>query len=94
MEPPDIQFVGPPCGHHGSYTFYRAFKFTKGQKTKVLSLGQFFFAKITPDAPVCIGDVQLVWHHKNHDGQPLCSVRLYFLPEDTPDGRLACHGEV
>ena len=41
-----------------------------------------------------VGELQLVWKDKNHEGQELVSVKLYLRPEDTPTGRLSSHGEV
>ena len=88
-----FQFAGPPCGHHGPYTFYRAFKYKKKEEIKTVSIGEFFFAKISQDAAVCIGELQLVWSDRN-SGQYLSSIKLYFLPDHTPDGRQDHHGEV
>lgn len=88
-----LQFVGSSCGQHGPYTFYKAFKYFKDKKPKILSLGEFFFVEIVRDAPVSIGELQLLWHDKNSN-QLLTSVRLYFLPDHTPDGKLDYHGEV
>ncbi len=31
-----LQFVGPSCGHHAAYTFYKAIKYTKNGETKIL----------------------------------------------------------
>ena len=86
--------MGPPCGHHGPYTFYKSFRYGSGDNKRVLTLGEFFVAKIDENIPICIGDLQLVWDDKNNGSQPLCSVRLYFAPEHTPDGRKDYHGEV
>ena len=62
--------------------------------TKILALGEFFFVKVWPKSDlVAVGEVQLLWEDKN-TGQLLSSVRLYFLPEYTPDGRMPQHGEV
>ncbi len=61
---------------------------------KILSLGEFFYVKILKDAPICIGELQLLWQDKNHEDLLLSSVRLYYLPENTPEGRLAKHGKV
>ena len=94
MDSAFFQFSGAPCGQHGPYTFYKSFKYTRGTKTKSLSLGEFFYVKILKDAPVCIGELQLLWVDKNHSEFQLCSVRLYFLPEHSPDGRLSHHGKV
>lgn len=41
---------------------------------------------------LCIGELQLLWIDKNSE-QTLASLRLYFLPENTPEGRMD-HGEV
>ncbi|KAL5016786.1 hypothetical protein ScPMuIL_006375 [Solemya velum] len=92
MESNKVQFVGAPCGHHGPYTFYRSFKYFSEEKCRILSLGEFFFVKIFADAPVSIGELQLLWEDKNNS-QLLSSVRLYFLPENTPAGKQAEHGE-
>ncbi|XP_076317554.1 uncharacterized protein LOC143229303 isoform X2 [Tachypleus tridentatus] len=86
------EFVGASCGHHGSYTFYKAFKYLKHGKYKILTLGEFFFVRIPPDDDPCIGELQLLWEDKNSD-QLLSSMRLYFLPEQTPEGRKSYHGE-
>ena len=88
-----LQFVGT-CGNHASYSFYKAIKYTKNGQTKILSLGEFFFVKIWPNSDlVAIGELQLLWEDKNTD-QTLSSLRLYFLPEYTPEGRMHYHGEV
>merc|ERR1712045_963508 len=89
-----LQFVGPSCGHHASYVFYKAIKYMKNGREKVLSLGEFFFVKIWPNSDlVAIGELQLLWEDKNTN-QTLSSLRLYFLPEYTPEGRMHYHGEV
>ena len=89
-----LQFVGHPCGNHASYSFYKAIKYSKNGQTKILSLGEFFFVKIWPNSDlVAIGELQLLWEDKNTD-QTLSSLRLYFLPEYTPEGRMHYHGEV
>ena len=89
-----FQFVGAPCGQHGPYTFYKAFKYAVDKKAKILSLGEFFFVKIFKDLDVCIGELQLLWEDRYNPGQCLCMVRLYFLPEQTPEGRKNYNGEV
>ena len=92
--PKFLQFVGHPCGNHASYSFYKAIKYSKNGQTKILSLGEFFFVKIWPNSDlVAIGELQLLWEDKNTD-QTLSSLRLYFLPEYTPEGRMHYHGEV
>ncbi|CAI9718676.1 AT-rich interactive domain-containing protein 5B [Octopus vulgaris] len=90
-EDPKLQFVGSPCGKHGSYIFYKAFRYFKEGQTKILSPGEFFFLKLLRDGPLCIGEIQLLWQdvHK----QNLSSLRLYFLPKDTPIGELPSHGQ-
>ncbi|XP_028128367.2 uncharacterized protein LOC114324733 [Diabrotica virgifera virgifera] len=88
----DIQFVGGPVGHHGAYTFYKAFKYNKNGVWRIVTLSEFFFVKMWRDSDLlCIGELQLLWTDKNSE-QVLSSLRLYFLPENTPEGRLD-HGE-
>ncbi|XP_025096634.1 uncharacterized protein LOC112565410 isoform X2 [Pomacea canaliculata] len=87
-----FQFVGSPCGYHGPYTFYKAFQYVDDGKIKVLSIGEFFFLKILEDIPVCIGEIQLLWEEKGTN-QLLASVRLYFQPQDTPEGEDDIFGE-
>ena len=60
---------------------------------RILGLGDFFFVQCRPEDPVCVGELQLLWHDK-HSGQDLSSTRLYYLPETTPAGRMSVHGEV
>ncbi|XP_064601995.1 AT-rich interactive domain-containing protein 5B-like isoform X2 [Liolophura sinensis] len=92
MDDQKVQFIGNPCGHHGSYTFYKAFKFNQGNNCRILTLGEFFFVKIFSEAPVCISELQLLWEDKNNS-QLLSSVRLYYLPEHTPEGKQEFHGQ-
>ncbi|CAH2216179.1 jg292 [Pararge aegeria aegeria] len=83
--------VGAPCGHHGQYTFYKAIRLT-GQSERIYAIGDFFFVRIWQDSElVSIGELQLLWTDRVSD-QTLVSLRLYFLPENTPDGR-SLHGE-
>lgn len=90
----DYKLIGVPCGHHGPYTFYKAFKYSKNGKTNILALSEFFFVKLWNDSDfVSIGELQLLWEDKNTE-QTLASLRLYILPENTPDGRSDFHGEV
>nr|XP_046910574.1 AT-rich interactive domain-containing protein 5B-like [Dermatophagoides farinae] len=92
---PMVKLIGQPCGHHGSYTFYKAFSYryrSDDQHERVLMLGEFFFIRISPSDDPCIGELQLVWDDHQND-QQLSSTRLYFLPEQTPDGRLSHHGQ-
>ncbi|CAG9853715.1 unnamed protein product [Phyllotreta striolata] len=88
----DVQLVGGPCGQHGPYTFYKAFKYNKNGIWRIVTLSEFFFVKMWRDSDLlCIGELQLLWIDKNSE-QVLASLRLYFLPENTPEGRLD-HGE-
>ncbi|XP_066963719.1 uncharacterized protein [Macrobrachium rosenbergii] len=88
-----IQFVGSPCGHHGNYTFYKAFRYTLHGKQRILSLGEFFFVKIWQEEDIIsVAEAQLLWEDRA-SGQILVSLRIYFLPENTPDGRCEEHGE-
>ncbi|XP_068248465.1 uncharacterized protein [Palaemon carinicauda] len=88
-----IQFVGSPCGHHGNYTFYKAFRYALHGKQRILSLGEFFFVKIWQEEDIIsVAEAQLLWEDRA-SGQILVSLRIYFLPENTPDGRCDDHGE-
>lgn len=88
-----LQLVGGPCGQHGPYTFYKAFKYSKNGIKKIITLSEFFFVKMWRDSDLlCIGELQLLWTDKNSE-QTLASLRLYFLPENTPEGRMD-QGEV
>ncbi|XP_060072531.1 AT-rich interactive domain-containing protein 5B-like [Ylistrum balloti] len=92
MESQKVQFVGASCGKHGPYTFYKAFKYFRDDKFRILTLGEFFFLKILKEGPICIGELQLLWEN-SQEHQILASVRLYYLPEHTPAGRENYHGE-
>lgn len=86
--------MGAPCGHHGNYTFYKAFKYNLHGNQKILSLGEFFLVKIWEEEDIIsIGEAQLLWEDRT-SGQILVSLRIYFLPENTPEGRCEEHGEV
>lgn len=87
------QWVGSSCGLHGPYIFYKAFKFNRDGKPRILSLGDFFFVRCKPEDPICIAELQLLWEERTSK-QLLSSSKLYFLPEDTPQGRTVTHGEV
>lgn len=88
-----LQLVGGPCGQHGPYTFYKAFRYSKNGIKKIITLSEFFFVKMWRDSDLlCIGELQLLWTDKNSE-QTLASLRLYFLPENTPEGRMD-QGEV
>ncbi|XP_060692971.1 AT-rich interactive domain-containing protein 5B-like [Hemiscyllium ocellatum] len=93
MEPRKIEWVGPPCGSHGPYTFYRAFSVAPGGgKALSARLGQFLFVRCQPHEPECIAELQLLWEDRGRQ-QLLASTRLYFSPEDTPQGRSLHHGQ-
>ncbi|XP_048194806.1 AT-rich interactive domain-containing protein 5B isoform X1 [Perognathus longimembris pacificus] len=92
MEPNSLQWVGSPCGLHGPYIFYKAFQFHLEGRPRILSLGDFFFVRCTPKDPICIAELQLLWEERT-SRQLLSSSKLYFLPEDTPQGRNSDHGE-
>ncbi|KAH0551824.1 hypothetical protein KQX54_001778 [Cotesia glomerata] len=86
-----IRLLGSACFSHGPYTFYKAVKINNN---RVLRLGNFFLTKLWTDTDlVSIGELQLLWVDSRGSNQPLASLRLYFLPENTPDGRRDIHGE-
>lgn len=90
--------VGASCGQHGPYTFYKAAKVAVHHRssTRILALGDFFLVKLWTDQEIiAIGELQLLWTdcYQSPDS-PLASLKLYFLPENTPDGRHEEHGEV
>ncbi|EZA49154.1 AT-rich interactive domain-containing protein 5B [Ooceraea biroi] len=86
-----FQLLGGACFSHGPYTFYKAVRIGN---SRVLRLGSFFLTKLWSDADlVSIGELQLLWMDSRGPNQPLASLRLYFLPENTPDGRRDTHGE-
>ncbi|XP_028817546.1 AT-rich interactive domain-containing protein 5B isoform X2 [Denticeps clupeoides] len=85
-------WVGSPCGLHGPYVFYKAFRFHLDAAPRILSLGDFFFVRCKPGEPICVAELQLLWEERT-SGQLLSSSKLYFLPEDTPQGRTVSHGE-
>ncbi|CAB3231808.1 unnamed protein product [Arctia plantaginis] len=86
VEQINIWLVGAPCGQHGQYTFYKALRLT-GTIDKIIAIGDFFFVRIWQDSElVSIGELQLLWTDRVSD-QTLVSLRLYFLPENTPEGR-------
>lgn len=92
MEPNSLKWVGSSCGLHGPYIFYKAFKFHRDAKPRILSLGDFFFVRCKPEEPICIAELQLLWEERTSK-QLLSSSKLYFLPQDTPQGRTVTHGE-
>ncbi|KAM6916566.1 AT-rich interactive domain-containing protein 5B [Xenentodon cancila] len=92
MEPNSLKWVGSSCGLHGPYIFYKAFKFNRDTKPRILALGDFFFVRCKPEDPICIAELQLLWEERTSK-QLLSSSKLYFLPEDTPQGRTVANGE-
>ncbi|EDO49242.1 predicted protein, partial [Nematostella vectensis] len=84
--------IGSSCGRHGSYTFYKGFRIISGEKVKNYCLGEFYFVRKAVNLPICIAELQLIWHDSGCDSK-LASARLYFKPEDTPQGRLSIHGK-
>ncbi|XP_062859546.1 AT-rich interactive domain-containing protein 5B [Trichomycterus rosablanca] len=93
MEPNNsLTWVGSPCGLHGPYIFYKAFRFKIESQSRILSLGDFFLVRCKPEEPLCIAELQLLWEERTSK-QLLSSSKLYFLPEDTPQGRNVTHGE-
>ncbi|XP_056627921.1 AT-rich interactive domain-containing protein 5B [Triplophysa dalaica] len=92
MEPNSLLWVGSPCGLHGPYIFYKAFRFHLEGRARILSLGDFFLVRCKPEDPVCIAELQLLWEERTSK-QLLSSSKLYFLPEQTPQGRNVTHGE-
>ncbi|XP_030641573.1 AT-rich interactive domain-containing protein 5B [Chanos chanos] len=92
MEPNSLKWVGSSCGLHGPYVFYKAFRFHRDGRTRILSLGDFFLVRCQPGDPICIAELQLLWEERTTQ-QLLSSSKLYFLPEDTPNGRNVSHGE-
>ncbi|GLH08123.1 AT-rich interactive domain-containing protein 5B [Gryllus bimaculatus] len=68
MDNNKIQLIGSPCGHHGPYTFYKAFKYHKNGRHKILSLSDFFFVKLWSDSDLMsIGELILLWVDKNSE---------------------------
>ncbi|KAM9325671.1 AT-rich interactive domain-containing protein 5B [Gastrophryne carolinensis] len=92
MESKSVKWVGSPCGLHGPYIFYKAFHFHLEERARILSLGDFFLVRCKPEDPVCIAELQLLWEERTSK-QLLSSSKLYFLPQDTPQGRSGDHGE-
>lgn len=63
------------------------------KKPLVLALGDCIPVRPWSDSPIaCIAELRMIWRDKNEQCL-LTSLRLYFLPENTPMGR-NCHGEV
>ncbi|XP_041657034.1 AT-rich interactive domain-containing protein 5B [Cheilinus undulatus] len=94
MEHNAIQWLGAPSCQRGSYAFYKSVS-SRAQPdgpVQVWRLGEFYFIRCGPQDPVCIAEVTLLWEDQTQR-HLLASARLYFLPEDTPNGRTREHGE-
>lgn len=88
-----MSFVGDPRGRSGSCTFYSGFEYRhRNGPAATLTVGQFVYVRISPNDDPCIAELQLLWRDHQHSAQ-LASVQLYFLPEQTPDGRLPHQGQ-
>lgn len=93
MDEQNVEKCGSAIGEHASNTFYKAIKFSKNGRYRILTLGEFFYIKITKLRDVCVGELQMIWTNKQDENQLICSVRLYVLPEHTDAGREDEHGE-
>ncbi|XP_061184549.1 AT-rich interactive domain-containing protein 5B-like isoform X2 [Saccostrea echinata] len=93
MDEQNVEKCGSVIGEHASNTFYKAIKFSKNGQYRILSLGEFFYIKITKLRDVCVGELQMIWTNKQDENQLICNVRLYLLPEHTDAGREEQHGE-
>ncbi|EEC11325.1 AT-rich interactive domain-containing protein 5B [Ixodes scapularis] len=87
-----MSFVGDPRGRSGHCTFYGAFEYRSERGPTTLCVGQFVFVRLSPSDDPCIAELLLLWKDHQHSSQ-LASVQLYFLPEQTPDGRLPHQGQ-
>ena len=81
------------------YTFYPGLEYNSNGRVHHLMLGNFFNISIKSpnENGACldlVGELQLVWHDKNHDDEKLSSLKLYARPECCPGGRQAHHGQV
>lgn len=57
---------------------------------------KFFFvnsSSSSENSSLCIGEIQLIWTVKSEPQEPLSSLRLYFMPEQSPGGRQHHHGQ-
>ncbi|RWS24499.1 Bromo adjacenty domain containing protein-like protein [Leptotrombidium deliense] len=90
-----VHFCGEPL-KVSQYLFYKRFQYSKSSEQSslcALSLGDFFFARMSADSDPCIAEIKLLFEDRANR-ESLCSLRLYFLPEQSPDGREPRHGEV
>lgn len=75
------------------FSQFVSFQYGSYKKPLVLALGDCIPVRPWSDSPIaCIAELRMVWRDKNEQCL-LASLRLYFLPENTPMGR-NCHGEV
>ncbi|XP_062868197.1 AT-rich interactive domain-containing protein 5B [Trichomycterus rosablanca] len=93
-ETESCEWLGPPCCLRGSFAFYKSvcYKPNTDGPVKVWRLGEFYYVRCSPQEPICIAEVTLLWEDQRQR-YPLASCRLYYLPEDTPKGRTEEHGE-
>lgn len=78
-----------------SFSLFLLFFRPKADSSKTLILGMGDCIPVRPwnDSPIeCLAEIRMIWRDKNEQSL-LISLRLYFLPENTPQGR-NCHGEV
>lgn len=84
-------FQENPC--HSFFSLFFISFLCSYKKPLVLALGDCIPVRPWSDSPIaCIAELRMVWRDKNEQCL-LASLRLYFLPENTPIGR-NCHGEV
>ena len=76
-----LQWVGSECGHHATYTFYKGAKYLeegRGDRWRVIAIGQFFFVKIWPGSDlVSVAELQLLWEDKVRNGGIWIRIRLF-----------------
>lgn len=89
------RLIEPPRGRSGQRVFYRGFRYVNKDvlEERVLEVGEFVFVRITPNEDPCIAEMQLCWRDELAEVS-LASLRLYFLPEQTENGRQSSHGQV
>ncbi|KAK2710931.1 AT-rich interactive domain-containing protein 5B-like isoform X2 [Artemia franciscana] len=89
----NVEFFGPSLSQQGQYTFYKGFKFKRSGKLEVVLLGEFILVKIWPEEETAaIAELQLCWYDRIQNGN-FSSIKLYFLPEHTSEGRTLIHGQ-
>lgn len=89
------QLVEPPRGRNGHRVFYGGFRYVNKDvlEERLFEVGEFAFVRITPNEDPCIAEMQLCWRDEVAEVN-LASIRLYFLPEQTDNGRQSSHGQV